>query len=266
MTLPIGQILGLRNFRLLFISTAISLLGSQFTLIAIPWLVLQLTGDPFDLGIVLALEGIPRAIFMILGGAICDRMHPSRMMLITDILSCLLMTAMAIVLYCGAMHMGWLYAFALLFGLVSGIAIPATNSIIPHLIQDRHLEAGNSFIMGATQLTAFVGPTLAGVLLGQLATSSHPFELVFVLDALSFAISTLLLWMIQCNRDSSQQKEKGRLMSLLTFSNAGFLALSQLAAGYLAAWNLSGLFFCRAHQFYCLLSSPQQKLSYQHST
>ncbi len=207
MTHPIGQVLGLRNFRLLFISTGISLLGSQFTLIAIPWLVLQLTADPFDLGIVLALEGIPRAIFMILGGAICDRIHPSRMMLITDFLSSLLMATMAIVLFSGAMHIEWLYAFALLFGLASGLAIPATNSIIPHLIQDRHLEAGNSLIMGANQLAAFVGPTVAGILLGHLATSSHSFELAFALDAFSFAVSALLLWTIQSHSDPSHQKE-----------------------------------------------------------
>lgn len=408
MTLPIGQVLALRNFRLLLISTAISLFGSQFTLIAVPWLVLQMTGDPFDLGIVLALEGIPRAIFMILGGAICDRMHPSRIMLITDILSCLLMTMMAIVLYSGAMHIEWLYVFALLFGLVSGMAIPASNSIIPHLIQDRHLEAGNSLIMGVTQLAAFVGPSLAGILLGNLALSSHPFELAFALNAFSFAVSTLLLWMIQCDRNSSQQKEVyesvlvsiwsgvkylwqdkplrilflmltamnfllmgplmvgipllantwlsegasafgflmsafagggvvgcllagflsrpkgntiklilisfiiafgfvtaalghitstyvdcvllfligsgngylsillfawmqsqspkkmlGRLMSLLTFSNAGFLALSQLAAGYLAAWNLSGLFVLSGSSvlLLALISATRAELS-----
>ena len=52
-----------RDFRLLWIGEAVSLIGDQFHLIALPWLVLQLTGDAFAMGTVLALQGIPRAIF-----------------------------------------------------------------------------------------------------------------------------------------------------------------------------------------------------------
>lgn len=73
---PMGRVMGLRDFRLLFSGATTSLLGDQFTLIATPWLVLQLTNDPMALGTVLALEGIPRALFMLLGGAITDRISP----------------------------------------------------------------------------------------------------------------------------------------------------------------------------------------------
>ena len=49
------NVLSLRDFRLLFAGVSTSLLGDQFALIATPWLVLQLTGDPLALGLVLAL-------------------------------------------------------------------------------------------------------------------------------------------------------------------------------------------------------------------
>lgn len=71
---PMLRVMSLRNFRLLFAGTTTSLLGDQFALIATPWLVLKLTGDPLALGIVLALEGLPRALFMLLGGAVTDRL------------------------------------------------------------------------------------------------------------------------------------------------------------------------------------------------
>ncbi len=61
------RMMSLRDFRLLFIGPAMSLLGDQFTLIATPWLTLQLTDDPLALGFVLALEGIPRAAIMLFG-------------------------------------------------------------------------------------------------------------------------------------------------------------------------------------------------------
>lgn len=73
---PMARVMSLRDFRLLFAGTSTSLLGDQFALIATPWLVLQLTGDPLALGIVLALEGFPRALFMLLGGAVTDRLSP----------------------------------------------------------------------------------------------------------------------------------------------------------------------------------------------
>jgi len=69
---PIARVMALRDFRLLFAGAATSLLGDQFALIATPWLTLKLTGDPLVIGLVLALGGIPRAVFMLLGGAVTD--------------------------------------------------------------------------------------------------------------------------------------------------------------------------------------------------
>ena len=66
------SLLRVRNFRLLWIGEAISLVGDQFYLIALPWLVLQLTGDGLVVGTVLALVGIPRALFILVGGAFTD--------------------------------------------------------------------------------------------------------------------------------------------------------------------------------------------------
>lgn len=75
---PMARVMGLRDFRLLFAGATTSLLGDQFSLIATPWLVLQLTHDPMALGTVLALQGIPRALFMLIGGAITDRFSPAK--------------------------------------------------------------------------------------------------------------------------------------------------------------------------------------------
>ena len=57
------SILKHRDYRLLWLGQSISQLGDQFHLIALPWLVLTITHDPVQLGIVLALAGIPREGF-----------------------------------------------------------------------------------------------------------------------------------------------------------------------------------------------------------
>ena len=98
---PMARVMALRDFLLLLSGTATSLLGDQFALIATPWLVLKLTGDPTALGIVLALEGLPRAVFMLLGGAITDRISPRLVMLISDVIRFMLTVLMASVVFMG---------------------------------------------------------------------------------------------------------------------------------------------------------------------
>ena len=75
---PMAKVLRNRNFRLLWAGQGTSLLGDQFAFIALPWLVLRLTNDPLALGLTLALGGIPRALIMLIGGAIADRFPAAR--------------------------------------------------------------------------------------------------------------------------------------------------------------------------------------------
>lgn len=191
------RVMSLRDFRLLFSGATTSLLGDQFALVATPWLTLKLTGDPLALGIVLALEGLPRAVFMLLGGAITDRFSPRLIMLLSDLIRLVLTTLMALVVFTGTVQMWMLYVFGLGFGLVAGFAIPAENSIVPMLVEEQDLQAGNSIIMGVTQFVGFVGPTIAGILIGKFSTSSLGIGLAFAIDALSFAVSALTLWLMR---------------------------------------------------------------------
>ena len=193
---PMAAVFSLRDFRLLFSGATTSMLGDQFALIATPWLVLKLTGDPLALGIVLALEGIPRAIFMLLGGAITDRISPRVIMLISDAVRFVLTALMALVVFTGTVQMWMLYAFGLGFGLVAGFAIPAGNSIVPMLVEQQDLQAGNSVMMGVGQLVGFIGPTIAGILIGRFSQSPLGIGLAFALDAASFAVSAVTLWVM----------------------------------------------------------------------
>jgi MFS family permease len=194
---PLLNVLSIRDFRLLFAGVSTSLLGDQFTLIATPWLVLQLTGDPLALGIVLALEGIPRALFMLFGGAITDRFSPRIIMLASDIARLVLASLLAIVVFTGTVNMWMVYTFSLGFGLVAGFAVPAGNSIVPLLVKEKDLQAGNSLVMGVGQLVGFIGPFLAGVLIGSYAESFWGIGLALGLDAATYAVSAVMLWLMR---------------------------------------------------------------------
>jgi MFS family permease len=218
---PMARVMGLRDFRLLFVGATTSLLGDQFALIATPWLVLQLTGDPLVLGIVLALEGIPRAVFMLVGGAITDRFSPRLIMLISDVIRFMLTAFMAFVIFTGVVQVWMLYAFGLAFGLVAGFAIPAGNSIVPMLVEEQDLQAGNSIMMGIAQLVGFVGPTVAGIVIGGYSHSLMGVGLAFAVDSASFAVSAICLWLIRkggrhVDADKASNKKEGIGVAIVT--------------------------------------------------
>jgi len=201
-TNPMARVLSLRNFRLFFAGAFISLLGDHFALIATPWLVLQLTKDPLMLGTVLALEGIPRAVFILFGGAITDRLSPRLVILIANITRFVLTALMAIVVFSGMVQVWMIYAFGLLFGIVAGFAIPAETSIVPTLVDEQDLQAGNSIIMGITQLAGFVGPTIAGIIIGRFSSTFTGVGIAFAFDAFTFVVSAVTLQMIRLKKQT----------------------------------------------------------------
>src|SRR5512140_2240634 len=92
----LGHVFRGRDFRLLWSGQFVSLLGDQFFLVALPWLVLQLTGDAFAVGTVVAVNSAPRAVFILLGGVLIDRFSPRVVMLYSNIARMVLVTVLAV--------------------------------------------------------------------------------------------------------------------------------------------------------------------------
>jgi MFS family permease len=229
--------LRVRNFRLLWIGQGISVLGDQFYLIALPWLVLQLTGDALAVGTVLALVAFPRALFMLVGGALIDRFSPRKVMLASDGLRLSLVTLLMLLILAGSIQMWMLYCFALLFGLAAAFFYPAQPALIPQLLGEDELQIGNVLNMGTAQLGIFVGPVVAGGLIALLdsggvqgvAGTSHTLgiAIAFGVDALSFLVSLLTLWMIHLPATKIADETAGEKEGMF----------SSIRAGLVHAWN-----------------------------
>ena len=197
-----------RDYRLLWIGQAVSYLGDQFHLVALPWLVLTLTHDPVQLGLVLAAAGVPRAALMLVGGAWADRFSPRVIMLVSDVLRAAVTAALVTAILSGNVQLWMVYALAISFGVVSGFFMPAAEAAVPRLLPDSHLESGNSLIMGADQLATFVGPALAGAMIAMLsgaasggaAAAAHSLTgigIAFGVDAATFVVSAATLLFIR---------------------------------------------------------------------
>ncbi len=187
------------NFRWLMSGAAMSLIGDQFTIVALPWLVLQLTGDTVALGVVLALVGVPRALFILVGGALVDRWSPQRVLMLTKYANTVLLGALAAGVHFGVLSLTGVYVLALGIGLASAFSIPSATSMLPHVLPPAMLGAANGVMMGMRQLSMFLGPLTAGVMIAAFGDGSGGVRqaggiaLAFALDALTFAASAWTL-------------------------------------------------------------------------
>lgn len=181
-----------RNFRLLAIGEIVSNLGDQFYFVALPWLTLALTGSPLNLGAVLMVVAIPRAILMVLGGALSDRLSPKTVMLISNILRAGLTAILAALVATDTTQLWHLYALALSFGIIEGFFSPAAEAIVPSLVSEEQLMASNILGQSANQVILLVGPALAGAVIASMGIS-----IAFAIDAISFVVSTTALLLIR---------------------------------------------------------------------
>jgi len=193
------------QFRRLFVGSTVSMFGDQFTLIALPWLVLKLTGDPTALGLVLATMAVPRAVFMLIGGAVVDHLSARGVLLVARGANAVMVAVLALMVLAGTISMPWVYALALGIGLATAFAYPASTALLPSLVAPQQLPPANAAMMGMRQLSLFVGPALAGAVIGTGAATlpahhrladAHGLGWAFAIDAASFAVSLLSLALI----------------------------------------------------------------------
>jgi MFS family permease len=181
-------ILRIRNFRNLLVGATLSQLGDVCFMIALPWLVLQMTGSSLALGSILVALAIPRAALMLVGGAISDRL-PARTILIAANVSLALSVAFVALLAAHHALVLWmLYLVAILFGVADAFASPAIKVLIPGLVPRDSVAAANSLLQSTTQLCLLGGAAAAGILIQHFGLVS-----AFAVDAFSFVFLIVAL-------------------------------------------------------------------------
>jgi len=181
----------LRNpkYRLWLIGGTISLLGDHFYLVALPWLVLQQTGSAVAMGAIMMAGAIPRAVLMLMGGAVSDRISARKIMMATATARTILVTAIGVLVW---LHILWtweLYALAVAFGVADAFAAPAQTAFMPSLLKREQLVAASSVSQSTGQLTTILGPVPAGFVIKTLGVAW-----AFFLDAISFLFIIGALW------------------------------------------------------------------------
>jgi MFS family permease len=218
MTTHLMRPLRVRDFRLLFGGESVSVLGDYFHFVALAWLTLQLTGSGLALGSVLMVAGIPRAVFVLLGGALSDRFSPRSLMLYSNAFRALVVGILAALVLTGTAELWHLFVIAGIFGLLDALFYPAVQSIIPMLVDEASLPPANALMQGSQQLAGLIGPALAGLVI-----ASVQLGVAFVVDAVSFAIAAAaLLFVVGGRRAAPTDSGAGSRPGLLGTIGDGF--------------------------------------------
>lgn len=230
--------LGVRNFRLLCGGQLASTIGDYCYAVALPWLVLSEHGGTILLGTVLACYGVPRTALIPAGGVLADKLGPRTLMLMADAARCVLVAGLTVLAARHVVSLAALGPIAALIGAGEGLFIPASYAIMPSLLDDEQLAAGNALSTAAVQAGSLLGPVAGGALVAATRAST----VAFAVDAASFGISALTLWLIPrspvSRTETSEPTPAGGVLTLLRNSRVLQVLLVVVIAANLAGGGM----------------------------
>lgn len=185
---PRGSPLRIRNFRNLWLGSTVSLIGDQFYMVALPWLVLSLTGSSLALGTMMMAAALPRAVLMLMGGAVSDRFAPRNVMLVTTWARTFLVAVVAVLAWLQWVQLWQLYVVSVLFGIADAFGLPAGQALLPTLVERDQLTTANAMFSGSMQASTLLGPAPAGIVVGACGVAT-----AFLVDAVSFLFAIVPL-------------------------------------------------------------------------
>jgi MFS family permease len=177
-----------RDFRLLFIGQLVSFLGTQFTVVAIPFQVFQLTHSTFALGLIGLVQLVPVLALAFLGGALADARDRRAMVLLTEVA----FTVMSALLLANALLPHPLLPVIFVIGAVQAglfaLQRPSLEAMIPRLVPTPELPAASALAQVRGGVGFVAGPALAG---GVIAVGGLP--AAYGVDVATFGISLAAL-------------------------------------------------------------------------
>jgi len=179
------------DFIKLWAGQAVSLLGSQVTLLALPLTaVLALHASPAQMGLLLAVGSAP-ALLGLFAGVLVDRTRRRPLLIGANIGRAALLALIPLAALLHALRLEYLYLVAFLVGGLTVVFDVAYTSYLPTLVEETQLVEGNSALESTSSLAGLAGPGLAGLLVQALSA-----PLAIGVDALSFLLSALSLGLI----------------------------------------------------------------------
>ncbi len=180
-----------RNFRLFFGGQSISLIGTWMTRIATAWLVYELTGSAWLLGIVGFAGQIPTFLLAPFAGVWVDRLNRRHVLLVTQALAMLQSLALAALTLTHRITIAEILGLSVFQGLINAFDMPGRQAFMVQMVEGRE-DLGNAIALNSSMvnMARLVGPSLAGIVIAGFGEGY-----CFLIDGISYiaVIASLLM-------------------------------------------------------------------------
>lgn len=177
-----------RDYRLWWFGNLLSLAGTQMSLIAMPLIVLTVTGSPLLAGLVSSVEAVPFIFFSLPAGIAVDRIDRKALLMWSSAVSVVAIASIPIAYAGGSVATVHLFVVAFVNGAAGVVQAIAQSASLPAVVTAEELGPASAQAETSERLAAIVGPPVAALLF----ESFWP-GLPFVVDAVSFALIIVVI-------------------------------------------------------------------------
>lgn len=192
-----------RDFRRLWIGQSVSLIGDGIFLVAIAWLVYDISNQPGALALVGVAWTLPMVGALLLGGVLSDRMERRRLLILSDVVRGTAIGTLGLFALAGEAELWHAFVLVAVYGVGEALFQPAFTAIVPDVVPRAQLLQANALreLMEPLGLR-FAGPALGGLLIAVFGVGT-----ALLVDASTFIVSALAVSTIA--RRSSPREEPG---------------------------------------------------------
>ena len=180
-----------RNFRLYWMAGIgqAAALGMQFLILG--WLVLELTDSPAQLGLVVAIYGVPNLAMLMFGGIFADRLDRRWMLFYSRAIVAALIFAAATLTVYELISIWYIYAISFTLGTIQGLNMPTQMAIVPDLVEEADILNATSLNMAVFNTGRIMAPSLAGWIIQYIGMGQ-----ALYLNAACYVVSCVFLLLI----------------------------------------------------------------------
>jgi MFS family permease len=190
------------DFRRLYLASVISLGGDWFLLIALFGLILELTGQAIAVALTVAAQDLTYFLASPLAGVLVDRLDRRKLMIACDLVRAVLVLGFLLV---SSQDLVWLVFVLLAATAAFGAAFePASAAALPNVVDDRDLSIANALSGSLWGTMLAVGGALGGIVAGVFGR-----DVAIVIDALSFALSAVLILRVRRSFSEARSAAEG---------------------------------------------------------
>ena len=191
-----------RDYRYLWMGTFAASAGQWLQLVALSWLIFDLTGSAVQLGAVNGIRLVPFLFAGPIGGAAADRYDRRKLLVASHLFLAVTGLIFAIDIAVGALEIWHIYVFTLVGGLGFTFGNPIRQSLIPQLVPPSYMMNAIALGSAAFNVSRAIGPAVAGLLIATVGVASN-----FFIQAGFYVVVVVLLMQI---RDFGEQGESSK--------------------------------------------------------